>query len=230
MASQLLSAHIRTQARLRGLTVGTVERIWRNLPGYDRKDVPAWLAAVVPLVEAAQRQSIALTDAYIARELRRQPLGVDPDKLIRDGRDGTPTADVYERPFVTLWTALGAGANYTDALSSGLNRALATAEMDVQMAMRAASTAVQAEGGAPYGFQRVADGDACEFCSAIDGAYVKFADAMALHNFCGCGLIPLSAPHRLAAKLPSGVAVRQHGELGPVLGSPDHDFTSQADI
>ena len=102
--------------------------------------------------------------------------------------------------------------------------------MDVQLSARATFDAVQAADSGIYGYQRVADGSACEFCQRLDGAYVKSASAMALHNGCGCSLEPLTAPHRLAAYLPSGVAVHEHGELGPMLGSPDHSFTGPSGL
>jgi hypothetical protein len=66
---------------------------------------------------------------------------------------------------------------------------------------------------------------------------------MALHNHCGCGLEVLREPHELAARLPDGteiesfpystyegVAVRQHGELGPILVDPKQHFTSEAEL
>lgn len=221
----LTSAHIEAERRLRDATTTAVERTWRNLPSYDRANVDQWLSLVVPVVETAQRRSISLTDAYIARFLRRPPVGIDADELIRGLRNGTPTPDVYERPFVTLWTALKNGTAYEDALHAALARAQASAAMDVQMAMRGAADAFQRAEPGFYGFKRVADAIACDFCRLVDGAYVKRADAMALHNHCGCGLEPLTEPHPLASTLPNGVSVRSHGELGPVLTDPAHDFT-----
>lgn len=230
-ASPLTEAHITAQKRLRDAVVAAIVKAWRDLPGYDRADVPAFLDTAVPAVLAGQRQSVALTEAYIARYLGRRPLGVDPSKLIGSGLRGVDPAEVYTRPFVTVWTSLSNGTPYEAALNAGLSRATETAAMDVQMSMRATSSAVQSatpEGF--YGYQRVADGGACEYCSAIDGAYVKFADAMALHPNCGCGLEPLTAPHPRAAKLPSGVSVHEHGELGAVIGSSSHGFVGPGDV
>lgn len=34
----------------------------------------------------------------------------------------------------------------------------------------------------------------------------------------------------IPSKLPETVAVHEHGELGPVLGSPEHDFTGPGDL
>lgn len=231
MPSPLVEAHIEGERRLRVLVTQGVERIWRELPGYDRANVDQWLSQVLPLVSAGQRASVALTEGYLARVLGRLPLGLNPDELIGAAvRNGTPPGEVYQRPFVTVWTALGAGTGFADAVNAGLARATSSAAMDVQLAMRGTANAVQEADDGVFGFTRVADGGACTFCSEVDGAYVKSADAMPLHNNCGCGLEPLTAPHPRAAKLPSGVAVHQHGELGPVLTDPAHDFTSSSDI
>ena len=231
MANRLTEAHLEAQRRLREAAGSTIAQLWRNLPGYDRADVPAFLDTAVPTVLAAQRQSVALTEAYIARYLGRRPIGVNPSALIGGGIRGVEPAEVYTRPFVTVWTALGNGTPYEAAVSAGLQRATETAAMDVQMSMRATSAAVQqATPEGFYGFQRVANGGACDFCAELDGAYVKFADAAALHNGCGCGLEPLTAPHSRASKLPSGVSVHEHGELGPVITDPAHSFTGPSGL
>lgn len=226
MASRLASAHIEAQRRLRALTGTQVERIWRSLPGYDRENLDEWLSTVVPIIEAAKRQSAVLTDGYLARAMDRAAFGIDPQTISDEVRGATEVAAVYQRPFVTLWSALGEGTPFADAANAALARATSTAAMDVQMAMRATANAVQGADDAIFGFQRAADPSACDFCALVDGAYVKSADAMALHNHCGCGLEPLTAPHPLAASLPSGVAVHQHPELGPVLTDPAHSFTT----
>ena len=199
---------------------------WNSLSGHDRANVDEWLSVVLPLTEAANRQSIALTAAYIARSLDRPPEGVDVPAVLADLRGGVPAEEVYRRPFVDYWSALKSNNPYDVALLKGLNRATSTAATDVQLAMRATANAVET----PYGYQRVADGGACEFCQKVDGAYVKSATAMALHNNCGCSLEPLTAPHRLAAHLPDGVAVHSHGELGAVLTSPEHSFTGPSGL
>lgn len=227
MPSALADAHIEAERRLRLLVTGQVERIWRDLPNYDRPVIDQWLAQVLPVISAGQRASASLTAGYIARSLGRPPIGVSPEDVIGAAvRNGTDPATVYERPFVTLWSALGAGSLYEDAVNSGLARAQEMARFDVQGSMRATAAAVQESSDGIYGYQRVADPGACEFCASIDGAYVKSADAFPLHPGCGCGLEPLTATHPRAARLPDGTSVRNHGEMGPTLVSSEHDFTS----
>lgn len=228
MASQLARAHIEGERRLRVATAAGVGRIWRALPGYDREHVDQWLSQVLPLVVGAQRRSIALTEAYLGRALDRPPFGLDVDELIRGVRRGADPAGVYGRPFVTTWTALKAGSLYEDAVASGMARAAEMARFDVQGAMRSTADAVQREAGI-VGYERVADADACPFCAELDGVFVKSADAMGLHPGCGCGLEPVTAETRGARRAARDeVATHQHGEMGAVISSPDHDFTTES--
>lgn len=230
MATALAEAHIEAQRRLRALAAEAVARVWRGLGSWDRADVPRFLEGALPTVLTAQRGSVMLTEAYLAQSLERQPLGVNPEEIIGANlRNGTSPQEVYERPFITLWTALGAGKPFADAFSSGMARATGSAAMDVQMAFRSTAAAVQEADDGIYGYERVPDGGACDFCLEVAGAFVKSADAMPLHNHCGCGLEPVTSPRRGAPFAPpETVAVHQHGELGPVLTDPAHDFTSAA--
>lgn len=238
MASKLADAHIAGQKRLRTIATAVVARAWQGLGAWDEEDVPSFLDAALPTVLAAQRQSVALTEAFLARSLGRAPLGVDAEALIGAAvRGGTPPETVYRRPFVQLWSALKDGRQFDDALRGAGARAEATAAMDVQLASRATFQAVQDADGGIYGYQRIASSGACAFCQEVDGAYLKFADASPLHNNCSCSLAPLTEPHPRARFLPSGIEVKRegfaihtHGELGAVIGDPSHAFTSEGDF
>jgi hypothetical protein len=97
------------------------------------------------------------------------------------------------------------------------------------------------------GWERVADAGACDFCQELDGAMLASADAMALHNGCGCGIEPvveegtkrgaplqhvteMRADEFQATPIPDTVAVNEHGEMGQVLGAAGDAFTSEADL
>lgn len=229
MASPLARAHILGEQRLRRLVGRGVTRLWRALPGYDERDVDPWLARVLPLVLGGQRMSVALTEAYLARAMGRAPLGVNPERIIGSAaRAGATPDEVYRRPFVTLWSALGEGKEFATAAQTALARAVGTSAMDMQLAMRGTLVEVGQADDEIMGFERVADDDACGFCMEVDGAQFRTEDAMPLHNHCGCGVEPV--PYTRGQPLtpdppPETVAIEEHGELGPVLGDPAHDFT-----
>lgn len=221
----LTDAHITTLAAVREITRRGVAAAWASLAAYDEAQVAEFLAAAVPIVTAGQEKASRLTDAYVAAMLGRQPLGVPTSEVTGPVlRAGAAPDEVYRRPFVTVWTALSAGSQYDDAVNAGLARATNLAATDVQLTARQTFAAVQQRDTSIRGYRRRADPGACKFCQLIDGAFVKSASAMALHPGCGCGLEPDTEPHPLTA-VPDGVQVSEHGELGPTLGDPEHDFT-----
>lgn len=194
MAS-LVETHLTLQARVRAALARVVGAAWTGLPGHDRENVDEWLAAVLPLVEAAQRQSVALTDAYVARALDRPALGVDQAGLIGAAvRNGTSPEVVYRRPFVQMWSALARGVMFDDALEQGRERAVSAAETDVQLAHRAAYPAIAMQDERVRGWQRVTDGKACELCLIASTQRYRRGDLMPIHNHCGCGVRPITDP------------------------------------
>lgn len=237
----LADANLIVQARLRALLAAAITAVWRSLPGYDRANVDQWLTAVLPAVEAAQRRSVALTDAYIARALERPPLGIDATRLIGSAIRGTSMETVYTRPFVTTWSALSNGTEWETAVAEGLHRAASTAETDVQLSHLRTYNAIAALDDRIVGYQRVPDASACEFCRLIAGRRYHAQMLQPAHPHCGCGVEPITEANRddftgkrendiVHEPLPDGVAVHEHGELGPVLGDPAHHFQSDQDF
>lgn len=247
MPSPLALAQIEGQRRLRLAAKRGVTNIWNALPNHDRASIDQWLSKVLPLVESAQRASVNLTQAYLARSLETQPAAIDPALLIgAAARNGTKPEEVYMRPFVTLWSELKEGKLWDEAAAMGLARATGSAATDVQLSMRETLSAVQEAEPRIYGWERNTDGAACSFCQELDGAYT-FEEPGPIHSGCGCSATPLESPHPGAVKLPdgtvirdfqygplkpqplpAGVAVHRHGELGAVLGGAGQNFMDKA--
>lgn len=230
----LADAHIVAQERIRRRTAAAVGSAWRSLSAYDRENVPEFLQLAVPIVAAGQRQSAATTNAFLARATRRSPLALNVAAVTGAGvRAGTPPETVYERPFVTVWTALKAGTEFKDAVNAGRARATGSAAMDVQLTMRATLRDIGERDDMILGFERVPDGDACEFCVLVAGQQYTTQDLMPVHNHCGCGVDVITAENRgdfsgstdNDLSMPSSVSIAEHGELGPLLVSGDHHFT-----
>jgi hypothetical protein len=238
----LAEAHIELLARLRGITQHGVATIWAALPAHHDQNVDQWLSTVLPLIEGAQRQAIAITDAYLAAALDRAVVGVNADELVgAHVRNGISPLEVYRRPFVTVWAALEAGKPLADALSAGEARATSTAAMDVQLSMRSTLSAVGRSDDRIVGYQRVPDAGACEFCRTVAGQRYRVEQLMPLHNHCGCGVEPITAanrgdftgkPENDLSVVRDGVhaAVQEHGELGPVLVDGTQHFTGEHEL
>jgi hypothetical protein len=226
----LAAIHLQAQARLRRLVAGAIAAAWQGLGSYDEEDVDQFVDAAVPIVLAGQVQAIALTEAFIVRRLGLVPIGLDPADLTGAAvRSGVGPEEVYRRPFVNVWTALGKSVPWDEAVNAGEARATASAEMDVQLSHRASYGALQQAEPRIRGYRRRANPDACSFCVLVNGAFVKSATAMPLHNRCGCGLDPVMQDVAVSS-IPDGVAVHEHGELGPLLTDPAHDFTTANEI
>lgn len=236
MATAAGEAHIAAQQRLRELTVAGVATAWQQLPSYDEPDAELFVETVVPLVLAAQRQSVALTSAFLTHALRRPPTGVDVDRLIGAAiRAGTPPEVVYRRPFIQTWAALADHTPWEQAIAAGRERATGAAAMDVQNSMR---HTLAAAGGAEeriLGYQRVPDADACEFCRLIAGRRYLSEQLMEVHPRCGCGVDVITEANRGdftgdpendldITRDGVSAAVREHGELGPLLVDGDQQF------
>jgi len=226
MATAEALAHIEGQRRIRVAVTQGLQRVWRSLPSYDEGNLSDWLRYALPLVQGGQRSSVALTRAYLARSLERPPAQIDVERLLADLRGGVSPSTVYTRPFVQLWSELGEGKPWQDATTAALARAEGAGAVDVQMAMRGTLTAVGAAEEL-WGYQRVADSGACEFCQELDGAQFLTEEPMPMHPHCGCGVEPVPYTRGRPTPIPAGVAVSEHGELGPVLGAAGGHFLDE---
>lgn len=181
-----------------------VERNWRDLGSWDEADVGRFLARTLPVVDAGQRRTVALTDAYLARVTRTRAVGLLPDDLTGAAvRNGTPPADVYRRPFVQLWSALSNGAQFMDAMNAAGVRAAQSASTDVSLSMRASADAFDAQAefeSRIVGWERVLDPDACAFCATASTQRYRSANLDPLHANCQCGIAPVFAENDRAIK------------------------------
>jgi hypothetical protein len=232
--SRLADAHIEGQRRLRERAAAAALAAWDQLDSYSREDEDTWLALVLPLMLGAQRASALLTNQFVARAVGRQPLAIDLNAITGAAiRNGTEPRDVYRRALVAVWSDMKHGKLWEDAVRAGGERAAVTAQTDIQLTMRTTLREIGQADDRIVGFQRVPDGDACEFCRLIAGRRYLKSGLMPVHPRCGCGVDVITQANRgdFTGKvdndldLPAGVTVREHGELGPTLVHPDHDFT-----
>lgn len=179
-----------------------VAQAWDRLGSWDRPDVERFTAVVVPTVEAGQRRAQALTDIYLSRLVGIGPVGLT-ESVGASTRNGTEPAAVYERPFVQLWAALGAGVDFERARAAAGARAAGSAQTDVSLSMRAA--AVEWSDQAEFerrviGWERVMDDGACAFCAAASTQRYKSADLLPLHDRCNCSVAPVFPETDLAIR------------------------------
>lgn len=173
-------------------------------------------------------------------------------------RNGADVEQVYTRPFVDMRTALANGKSVSEAINSGAFRAQDLARTEVQLARRGAGLFARGNNNNIVGYLRVLSGaENCALCYVASTQRYRRGDLLPIHPGCDCGEMPiygttdveqvidqerLDAVHesigerfgvsdRSARAVDySKIAVRQHGELGPVLTVADQKFTGPNDL
>lgn len=185
------------------LTAGAnnaVRDAWRALPGYDRKHVAGFVQDATRVVAQAQGQAIALSSAYVAEVTGVPVLGLDAQQLVA-GMRGVTAAEVYQRPFVSVWSQLAQGTEWARAVDVGSNRLSELVVADVQMAALAGEHRALGAAGVRY-YRRVlgAGKTHCPVCYAAaanrfrvypDGRDRFSRGDFAYHTRCSCRAYPL---------------------------------------
>jgi hypothetical protein len=215
---QQAQAHIAAQSRLQALTALAAALAWDRLPDHNEASVAPFLAAVVPIILAAQATSAALVNAFLARAVGRPPIALDASEVsgaairpatapvieasqrgglaLAPDATGVPPEIVYRRPFVEVWSALSRHVPLEDAVAAGRSRVMGSAAFDVQNAMRHTLRLVGEQDDLILGYRRVPDPDACPFCRLISGRRYLTSDLMEVHPQCRCGVSIVTAANR----------------------------------
>jgi hypothetical protein len=185
----------------------------------------AAIASVIPVVEAGQRHTVALVDAYMAAKTldaigAGTVVGLNPAKYtITALRNGAAAADVYGRVF----NGFQPGKDPQQALSEAHATLDKLARTDLQLAQthsardwmnEQAKTAT--DEARIVGWRRVTDGDPCALCAAAATRTYRTADLMPIHEHCECGVEPLWGEHAVAS-VGTTVRVEIDPEIGPRL-------------
>jgi hypothetical protein len=224
-------------------------------------DLARFLEVVLPVVLAGQRTVSSLTDAYLAMTLseslgrRVAPAGPLADLALR----GVDPAEVYARPYRTVWTKLSEGMDLADAVAAGAARLNKMAASDLQLAKTHTARARLADVAEVTSYRRTLTGAVnCGLCSIASTQLYYKADLLPIHPGCDCGVHPnteadpvdeagnaalLESAHaaieeRLGVVDRGGrapdyrklILVRQHGELGPTLTVRGQHFDGPAAV
>jgi hypothetical protein len=261
----LVKAQAATRDALTVQAVALAEASARSFTGwYDTAQITAWATGLAGRVEAVQRVLAQSTDAYLARILslltggRFTPTGrVDVTGL----RKGVTHAGAYGRAADAYrWqqSQLDAAARgiltevsptppgLDDPLAKAVERVVAVADMDAQLAFQAQSRQVMttaADKGLVTGYRRVihpeaSRGGSCGLCVVASDRLYHVEELLPLHNRCACTVLPVldhadpgSGLNRAdlnriyedaggtgrAGLKHTQYQVDDHGELGPLL-------------
>lgn len=187
----------RTQAALvRSRMLDFIRRAWGSLDEFRDADIDRFVAAVIPVVLAGQRQVVSLTDAYLAATAATvlggptRPTGI-PALTIEELR-GARAEEVYRRSGITVWTALKEGVTLAVAADRGLTRAIDLASTDLQLAKTHASREILGRDDRVVGYRRVLEGaKSCGLCAVAATQRYRVAELMPIHAGCDCGVQPI---------------------------------------
>lgn len=178
------------------------------------------------------------------------------DLTVEKLRNGTEAVTVYRRPFVDVYTALKEGKTVTAAIEAGALRISSLVATDIQLARRNAGFAARGKNDRIVGYARTLTGsENCALCYVASTQRYHVKDLLPIHPGCDCGEMPiygnqdpgqvideirLNATHEaIAARFGEAnyggagyeqIAIREHGELGPMLTVADQNFTGPSDL
>lgn len=258
--TQLVDAHANARDRLDRQAVNAIRAAVMGFEGwYSDAAVTDMAAQVVRVIEATQRATANVTNAYLARVAQevvdkaiRPPALVVPATL----REGTDHVAVYERLGATYRFAASKGASPAEALATTLARGVAMGQMDNLLAFRGQTRAFMESSDRIRGYRRVIRPEmsrtgTCGLCAVASDQIYHSRDLMPIHEHCHCNVLPIAGskdPGRNlnedefsaiygAAGSTDGrdlkkvaVEIHHHGELGPVLRLAGQHFRGPAAV
>lgn len=199
-----------------------------------------------------QQMAVAAGEQFVAPPLNPQ------DYSTSALRNGAVAEEVYRRPFVDVYRSLAEGKTMTQAIEAGALRISSIASTDVQLARRNAGFQARGRNNRIVGYARTLTGsENCALCYVASTQRYTRGDLLPIHPGCDCGEMPifgrqdpgqiideirLEATHEAveqrfgisdrSAREPDyrQIAIREHGELGPMLTVADQKFTGPNQI
>lgn len=253
----LVDRHAAARARLTTLLAELLLRLWQAFTGhYSPPEVRRFADQAAAAVAAGQRQTAALTAAYLARVLVLQ--GAERSRArvaLPASLRGVEPVEVYERPVADYRYHRSQGLDDAQARDRGRTRLLGLADLDVTTAMREASRQVLDGHPQVTGYRRIihpelSAGGVCGLCIAASDRIYARGELLPVHARCKCDVLPIvensdpgrSLNHKDLQALYAAAGgtdraklkrvryqVNEHGELGPILSEQGDHFRDAED-
>lgn len=238
--AELVAAYGREYDLIRRELTRLLGSVWREVAGPAEANLDAWLRIALPAVAGAGRNVVTLVTAYLDSLSSEWGITdspkIDPADIIGKNLRGVDPAEVYKRPIVDVRRALADGHSLARSNQIASQRAVVLGDLDLSLTHRA--TAQQSF--EQLGFQRylrVPTGASCDLCKTAARNRYKTADLLPIHARCDCRVMP-EPDGRFVGRRPPipepsttvEPAVREHGELGPVLVDRRNTFTGPGDL
>jgi hypothetical protein len=216
----MMAAYLAATAALRSRLLAFTAANFAGQGDYRDAAADAFVAAMVPLVQASQQTMASLTSAYLAHLTSATaggsaaPVGI-PLETVSNLR-GVDPAEVYRRPYVQVWTDLSQSKDFPTAVAAGARRAQSLAATDLQLAKTHAAQRVMQHDGRITGYRRVLTGPhSCALCVLASTRWYSRGDLSPIHNNCDCAVAPLfggARPDEMSAEELHAVIARDLGD------------------
>jgi hypothetical protein len=148
-----------------------------------------WANLWLPINDAAVETVTTATDAYFS--MVTEEAALDLTGLTAAELRGVTAEEYARRPLVTVYTELGKGAWWADAVQAGRDRVAAMASMDASLAQRNVADE-WVSGGKVAGYRRTLTGASCVLCAVASTQRYHRKNLMELHSKCDCGVAPIN--------------------------------------
>jgi len=174
--------------------------IFTSLGSWRDSDYADFVDVLDPIMTGAKIQAARLQVAFYSEMAKIsgqsfESFSVTAKTLTTSAlRNGADTAEVYRRPFLSLYGALSNGSGLTQAISEGARRVSSIASTDMQLSRRAAgSQARERNGGITYYLRTLTGNENCAMCTIASTQRYRRGELMPIHPGCDCGEMPVFA-------------------------------------
>jgi hypothetical protein len=244
--------------------LGRTNRSFSVLGSWRDADAAKFRRSTLPIILAGERQIATLTASYLEQlykkvDAKARRISLDLDAVTGESLRGVDPADVYERPFTEVYTALSKGESLDAAVQRGSHRLETIAKTDLQLARTHTVREVSADMPKfEYTVRELQGEYDCALCMVASTQRYHKRDLAPIHPGCDCLVKTVTADYdpgqvideqRLeqihdAVEAAIGqfdrggravdyrkiIIAREHGEIGPVLGYRGQRFTGPDDI
>lgn len=183
-ADQLVTNWQRQVAQIATRANAAKEQAWRSLGSWNSADVSRFDDLVREIDAVARQATVTTSEAFYSTYMETPTAGLSASDIrtVRpDPRD----------PFTTTWRQLKNGAEFVDALESGVGTINGTGSKHVANVSRETGDLWAERSGARVAWERRLTGVSCEWCALVSTqTYRSAASATFGHDTCDCLIIP----------------------------------------
>lgn len=196
MVTKLDVAYDKQIVAVRKRVVLYAKRAWASLSAYRDSDFERFVDKVVPRIEAAQKQTAEITDSYISRvvaaELASGVARGSVAPVTTVALRGVAAADIYHRPFSSVYAGLSSGKSLQGSAKLGQDRLLEIVTTNIQLSKTHSAKRAMGRTGRVQMFERVLTGrESCTLCAIASTQRYWVKDLLPIHPGCDCDVRPL---------------------------------------